>query len=146
MPGSTYRATACRETWLARDRRNPGDALHLDSVPCFRCDRTDLDVTEIGALEEWTVSRVIIKSAVWTLREGGGEGAPEAVFVVACMACRADSGPVENDRLAVEMWALKHTGMNPSHRLFQLRTESYWWTAPAPGNPYHERESESGGP
>jgi hypothetical protein len=84
------------------------------------------------------MARLIIKAAEWTLSAGGGEGAPEAIFVVECMSCHAESAPVDNDRLEVEMWALRHTGGNPSHRLFKLRTESYWRTDPAPGNPYHE--------
>ena len=89
-------------------------------------------------------ARVIIKSAHWALRAGGGEGAPEAIFIVECMTCHEECDPVDNDRLEVELWALKHTGSNPSHRLFKLRTESYWRTVPAPGNPY--REHESSGP
>jgi hypothetical protein len=85
--------------------------------------------------------RLIIRSAEWALRDGGGEGAPEAIFIVACMSCHGESDPVDNDRLAVEMWALKHTGLNPEHRLFKLKTESFWRTAPVPGNPYYESEA-----
>lgn len=88
--------------------------------------------------------RVIIKSAEWALRDGGGEGAPQAIFIVECMTCHRKSQRVDNDRLAVEMWALKHTGLNPQHRLFKLKTECYWRTAPVPGNPYYEGEAGSG--
>jgi hypothetical protein len=84
---------------------------------------------------------VIVKSAEWALRDGGGEGAPQAIFTVECMACHRESMSVDNDRLAVEMWALKHTGMHPVHRLFKLKTESYWLTAPTPGNPHCAQES-----
>ncbi len=75
--------------------------------------------------------RSIIKSADWVLTVGGGEGAPGAIFSVECMTCHQASAPVDDDRVAAESWALKHTLMNPMHRLFKLLTESYWRTGPA---------------
>ncbi|MFD7508015.1 hypothetical protein ACFV5N_01510 [Streptomyces sp. NPDC059853] len=38
------------------------------------------------------------------------------------------------------MWAVKHTGLNPSHRQFKLFTEWFWRVVPAPGNPYYDLE------
>ncbi|SFC84621.1 hypothetical protein SAMN05421773_106255, partial [Streptomyces aidingensis] len=38
-------------------------------------------------------------------------------------------------------WALKHTGLNPSHRRFTLHTAQPWLVSPAPGNPYYDREA-----
>ncbi|SFD41183.1 hypothetical protein SAMN05421773_114171, partial [Streptomyces aidingensis] len=41
----------------------------------------------------------------------------------------------------MEVWALKHTGLNPSHRRFTLHTAQPWLVSPAPGNPYYDREA-----
>jgi hypothetical protein len=88
-------------------------------------------------------SRVIIKAAEWTLSVETAEGAPLAIFSVVCMACGEESEAADNDRLPVEVWALKHTGLNPTHRQYQPKVLSFWRVDPAPGNPYLEMEARS---
>ncbi|WP_456318724.1 DUF7848 domain-containing protein [Actinacidiphila soli] len=46
---------------------------------------------------------------------------PVAIFSVACIACREESEATDNERLPVEVWALKHTGLNPMHRQYQQK-------------------------
>jgi hypothetical protein len=83
-------------------------------------------------------TRAVIKAAEWTLSEETAEGAPRGIFSVACIACGAESLCVDDDRLPVELWALKHTGLNPTHRQFQPRVLGFWRVDPAPGNPFAE--------
>jgi hypothetical protein len=87
--------------------------------------------------------RAIIKAAEWTLRATTPEGAPQAIFAVMCMTCHAESEAVDDERLSVELWTLKHTGRNPAHRLFKLTTECWWEVGPEPGNPFYGAESGS---
>ncbi|MGP3982892.1 DUF7848 domain-containing protein [Streptomyces sp. KR80] len=82
--------------------------------------------------------QTIIRAAEWTLGPETGEGAPQAIFSVACVTCHEESQPVDDERLPMEIWALKHTGLNPAHRQFRLTTESFWRVTPAPGNPYYD--------
>ncbi|TDC80425.1 hypothetical protein [Streptomyces hainanensis] len=89
------------------------------------------------------MTRLIIKAAEWTLTEEAAEGAPRAIFHVACLTCGAESEAVDNQPDPVETWALRHTGLNTSHRQFKLTTEWFWRVVPSPGNPY--RALESGG-
>lgn len=84
--------------------------------------------------------RLVIKAAEWTLTEETAEGAPRAIFRVECLTCGGESEMVDNQPLPVEMWAVKHTGLNPSHRQFKLFTEWFWRVVPAPGNPYYALE------
>ena len=78
----------------------------------------------------------IIRAAEWTLCVDTAEGAPQGIFSAACITCGAESPSVDDDRLPVELWALKHTGLNPSHRQFQSQMLGFWRVDPAPGNPY----------
>ncbi|WP_158674717.1 hypothetical protein [Streptomyces hoynatensis] len=50
---------------------------------------------------------------------------------------------MNNEPQPVEMWTLRHTGLNPTHRQFKLTTEWLWRVCPAPGNPYFELEQEA---
>ncbi|TDC75554.1 hypothetical protein [Streptomyces hainanensis] len=90
------------------------------------------------------MTRAIIRAAEWTLTEETGEGAPRAVFRVACVDCGAASEAVDNQPEPVEMWALRHTGLNTTHRRFRLATEWFWRVVPAPGNPYFDLEGTAG--
>ncbi|WP_139238377.1 hypothetical protein [Streptomyces aidingensis] len=80
----------------------------------------------------------MIKSAEWTLSHDTGEGVPRAIYSAECLNCGRQSAAVDNESLPVEVWALKHTGLNPQHREFKLTTELFWRVDPAPGNPYRE--------
>ncbi|WP_164836288.1 DUF7848 domain-containing protein [Actinacidiphila soli] len=80
----------------------------------------------------------IIKAAEWTLSVEAADGAPSGIFQVQCIACAEMSPAVDDDRLAVELWAMKHTGANTAHRQFKLATESFWRVDPAPSNPLCE--------
>ncbi|WP_405730092.1 hypothetical protein OG607_29725 [Streptomyces sp. NBC_01537] len=83
--------------------------------------------------------RTVIRAADWTLRVETAEGAPQAIYSALCITCGAESPAVDDTRLPIEIWTLKHTGLNPSHRQFQPRTLGFWRVDPAPGNPYAER-------
>jgi hypothetical protein len=86
------------------------------------------------------VTRSIIKAAEWTLGAETWEGAPQGIYSAECIACGAQAVPTDNDRLPVEVWALKHTGLNPTHRQYAATVQTYWRVTPAGGNPYREEE------
>jgi hypothetical protein len=88
------------------------------------------------------MTRSIIKAAEWALGAETGEGSPEAIFSAACLACGAESQPTDNDRLPVEIWALKHTGSNPTHRQFKASAETFWRVTPTGDNPYREVDAQ----
>ncbi|WP_127356849.1 DUF7848 domain-containing protein [Actinacidiphila soli] len=73
-------------------------------------------------------AHVIIRAAEWILGQETSEGAPQAIFVVVCMTCAEESQPVDDERLPVEVWALKHTGLNPSGD--GAGSEIYLWKIP----------------
>jgi len=87
--------------------------------------------------------RAIIKAADWTLGEETAEGVPHAIYGAQCVACGAESGLTDNVRLPVEVWALKHTGLNPTHRQFAATVQTYWRVTPADGNPYQEIDAQA---
>ena len=62
------------------------------------------------------MTRSIIKAAAWALGPEAGEGAPQAVYSALCMACGAEAPASDDSPEPVEIWALKHTGLNPNHR------------------------------
>lgn len=99
------------------------------------------EVEPLERHEDSASPRTIIKAAEWTLSEETAEGAPRPIFSVTCIICGAASGAVDNVSLPVEMWALKHTGLNTTHRQYKLMTEWFWRVSPAPGNPLYEHES-----
>ncbi|MGW1491669.1 DUF7848 domain-containing protein [Streptomyces sp. NPDC002402] len=86
--------------------------------------------------------RSIIKAAEWTLGQEASEQAPEAIFAAVCLSCGAQSQLTDNDRLPVEIWALKHTGLNPEHRQFKATAETFWAVRPAGGNPHRESDAQ----
>ncbi|AVZ73986.1 hypothetical protein SLUN_19260 [Streptomyces lunaelactis] len=88
----------------------------------------------------------IITAAEWTLTAETAEGAPQAIFSAVCLTCGAEAQPVDGERLPVEVWALKHTGLHPTHRQFKAVTECFWRVDPAPSNPYRETESRGARP
>lgn len=81
--------------------------------------------------------RSVIKAADWELGEETSKGAPRGIYHAECLTCGAVSKAVDDARLPVKVWALKHTGHNPSHRQYKAVIESFWRVDPAPGNPYH---------
>ncbi|WP_093840781.1 hypothetical protein, partial [Streptomyces aidingensis] len=83
----------------------------------------------------------MLKAAEWTLALEDSPGVPRAVFLAVCASCGAESVEAREESLSVEVWALKHTGLNPSHRRFTLHTAQPWLVSPAPGNPYYDREA-----
>ncbi|WP_455680093.1 DUF7848 domain-containing protein [Streptomyces prunicolor] len=87
------------------------------------------------------MTRSIITAAEWTLGPETAEGAPKGIHSAECVTCGAQAQSTDNDRLPVEVWALKHTGLNPSHRQFKATIESFWRVTPAPGNPYRAGDS-----
>jgi hypothetical protein len=87
--------------------------------------------------------RALIKAAEWTLGPETGEGAPQAIYSAVCIACGAEAPARDNDPVPVEVWALKHTGLNPTHRQFKSMVETSWQVTPAEGNPYRESDAQA---
>ncbi|MEW2636071.1 hypothetical protein AB0903_31625 [Streptomyces sp. NPDC048389] len=89
--------------------------------------------------------RTIIRAAEWHLGVDASEGAPtKPLHEAQCTTCGDSSGVTEGERLPAEVWALKHTGQYPEHRSFRAVQLTFWRVAPAPGNPYAEREVSRG--
>ncbi|WP_139238397.1 MULTISPECIES: hypothetical protein [Streptomyces] len=84
----------------------------------------------------------MIKTAEWTLSLDESPDVPRIVYRAACLECGMVSLPGSDESLSVEVWAIKHTGLNPSHRRFTLRTAQPWVVEPAPGNPYYDAEMD----
>lgn len=89
------------------------------------------------------MTRSIIKAAEWTLGPETGEGGPQAIYSAVCMACGVEAPASDNDPAPVEIWALKHTGLNPTHRQLKAMVETYWQVTPAEGNPYRELDAQA---
>lgn len=86
--------------------------------------------------------RAIIKAAEWMLGPETAEDAPlEALHEAQCTTCEESSEAAEGDRLPAEIWALKHTGANPTHRTFRAVITSFWRVSPTAGNPFHALEA-----
>lgn len=58
------------------------------------------------------------------------------------MTYGAQAQPTDDERLPVEIWTLKHTGLHPTHRQFKATTETFWRVTPAEGNPYAESDDQ----
>ncbi|QHA04617.1 hypothetical protein GQF42_16130 [Streptomyces broussonetiae] len=87
--------------------------------------------------------RAIIKAAEWTLGPETAEGAPkEPMYEAECLTCEEQSGATDGDLLPAEVWALKHTGLNPTHRTYRAIITSFWRVSPTEGNPYSELEAK----
>ncbi|SFB87800.1 hypothetical protein [Streptomyces aidingensis] len=84
------------------------------------------------------MSRAVIRTTEWTLTLDPSPELPRAEFTAECADCGARSLTARDEPLSVEVWTIKHTGLNPSHRRFTLRIEQRWVVEPAPGNPYHD--------
>ncbi|MFD4262186.1 hypothetical protein ACFWR9_32305 [Streptomyces sp. NPDC058534] len=92
------------------------------------------------------MTRAIIKAAEWSLGPEAVEAAPHAICSAVCMDCGQEAPASDNDREPVEVWALKHTGLNPSHRQYKAMVETYWRVTPAETNPHRERDAEGAWP
>ncbi|MBW8795962.1 MAG: hypothetical protein JF597_20915 [Streptomyces sp.] len=90
--------------------------------------------------------RALITAAEWTLGAETGEGAPSGIHSAECLICGAQAQPTDDERLPVEIWALKHTGLNPTHRQFKAVAETFWRVTPAHGNPYARQGTGQGAP
>lgn len=87
------------------------------------------------------MTRSIIKAAQWTLGPETAEEAPQGIYSAKCLTCGAQAQPTDNERLSVEVWALKHTGLNPAHRQFTATAETFWCVTPTDGNPHRESDA-----
>ncbi|MZE77895.1 hypothetical protein [Streptomyces xinghaiensis] len=85
------------------------------------------------------MTRSILRAAEWTLGVDADEEAAQGVSAV-CLACGEQSVASAGDRLAVEIWALKHTGLHPGHRRYKATAETRWRVTPAESNPYREHD------
>ncbi|MFI5568965.1 hypothetical protein ACIA6T_16760 [Streptomyces sp. NPDC051740] len=88
------------------------------------------------------MTRSIVKAAEWALGTEVGEGDPQAVYSALCMTCGAEAPASDDSPEHVEIWALKHTGLNPAHRQYKAMVETYWRVTPAEGNPYRELDAQ----
>lgn len=88
------------------------------------------------------MTRSIIKAAEWTLGPETRSGAPDGIYSAVCVTCGAEARPTDNERLPVEVWALRHTGVNPTHRQFKAMAETFWRVTPAEGNPYRDQDAQ----
>ncbi|GAB2585497.1 hypothetical protein GCM10027168_17900 [Streptomyces capparidis] len=84
--------------------------------------------------------RTILAHANWTLSPTD-EGTPRMTMTVLCTApdCGRSSSPVVDETAPLEMWAIKHTGLNPTHRAYTFRVDIGWQVQPAEGNPHRGR-------
>jgi hypothetical protein len=114
----------------------------LPSAPDCRSEST-VGLTDAHRADRGAVTRSIITAAEWTLGPEASDHTPEAIYSVVCLSCSAASTAMDNERLPVEVWALKHTGLNPDHRQFKATVETFWRVCPAEGNPYREKEAQS---
>ncbi|WP_369223381.1 hypothetical protein AB5J52_20650 [Streptomyces sp. R39] len=89
------------------------------------------------------MTRAIIAAADWTLGVETAAGAPTGIYSAVCLACGAQAQPTDNERLPVEVWALKHTGRNPTHRQFKATAENFWRVTPAEDNPYRASDAQT---
>ncbi|MFC9648074.1 MULTISPECIES: hypothetical protein [unclassified Streptomyces] len=76
---------------------------------------------------------VIHRSRGWVLSTDISEDEPKAIFMVECRECSAMSDVVDDSRLPVEVWTLKHTEQNPGHDRYRLTTDSFWRVKPGRG-------------
>jgi hypothetical protein len=73
------------------------------------------------------VTHTILKGAEWVLQAERAEGAPEAIYSVACLTCTAESGRFDNDPKPVSVWAINHTRqLGAAHCQFIVTTEKHW--------------------
>jgi hypothetical protein len=86
------------------------------------------------------VTRSIIKAAEWTLGPETSAGAPAGIYSAECLSCGSQAQPTDDERLPVEVWALKHTGLNTTHRQFKATLETFWCVTPTGDNPYREND------
>ncbi|MGW2515341.1 DUF7848 domain-containing protein, partial [Streptomyces scopuliridis] len=76
--------------------------------------------------------RTIIRSVMWTLRQYTSRGAPVApVHQSECATCGDRSPAEEGSRVGPEVWALIHTGRNPSHRDYRATVTTMWRAFPS---------------
>ncbi|MFE2496287.1 hypothetical protein ACFXKS_02880 [Streptomyces scopuliridis] len=65
---------------------------------------------------------------------------PKEIFMVECRECSAMSNVVDDTRLPVEVWTLKHTEQNPGHDRYRLTTDSFWSVKRGSGRPRVRRD------
>ncbi|MGW2595441.1 DUF7848 domain-containing protein [Streptomyces sp. NPDC001515] len=86
----------------------------------------------------WSMIRSVIRHTDWRLGVDTRPEAPGPVFEMECTTCGQSSEAASHTE-DPEVWALRHTGRNTSHRSYQATITSFFRVTPAPGNPLHER-------
>ncbi|MER0445986.1 hypothetical protein ABR738_15695 [Streptomyces sp. Edi4] len=69
---------------------------------------------------------VIYRSGGLVLRADSSEEDPKEIFMAECRECSATSNVVDDVRLPVEVWTVKHTKENPGHERYRLTTDTFW--------------------
>jgi hypothetical protein len=73
----------------------------------------------------------VLRGAELALTAERAEGAPEAIYLVECLTCPADSGRVDDDPKPVAVWALEHARrFGPDHGQFLVTTQKHWRVDP----------------
>ncbi|MFF3793814.1 hypothetical protein ACFYXW_27840 [Streptomyces sp. NPDC001981] len=77
--------------------------------------------------------RTIMRTVLWRLHQSEPPAPQEPLYEVECTTCEERSECTEGDRLAPELWTLKHTAANPSHRVYRAIVTMFWQVSPAEG-------------
>jgi hypothetical protein len=88
--------------------------------------------------------RTIMRTVKWTLTPDREEGAPQLpLYETQCTTCGESSAdpvddgkappPKEGDKVGPEVWALIHTGKNPSHRGYLGVATTFMRVVPSAG-------------
>jgi hypothetical protein len=78
-------------------------------------------------------ANIILRGAEWVLTSERPQAAPDALYVVQCLICRAESGLVDNDPKRAGVWAMEHarrTGRE--HCQFRVTSQKHWRVDPVP--------------
>lgn len=74
---------------------------------------------------------VILRGTALKLCAERAQDAPDALYIVACLTCQAESGPVDDGPKSVQVWALDHTQQRGlTHNQFRVTAHSYWRVDP----------------
>ncbi|MFE1957117.1 hypothetical protein [Streptomyces sp. NPDC059479] len=90
--------------------------------------------------------RTVIRSVAWTVRTDTTPDAPaQPLYEAECTTCGEMSGAEEGSRVGPEMWALIHTGKNPSHRSYKGAETTFWRVFPSDGSAVGDSSAEAAG-
>lgn len=77
--------------------------------------------------------KTIMRSVLWNLHPAEPPAPQKPLYEVECTTCDERSECTEGDRVAPELWTLKHAASNPSHRVYRAIVTMFWQVSPASG-------------